>query len=54
MTYLQSAKNKTISKERALLELKRHGMESSVCVFIKDMGDKEEYNAQAVLVWLGY
>jgi len=25
-----------------------------VCVFIKDMGDKEEYNAQAVLVWLGY
>jgi hypothetical protein len=54
MTYSESAKGKTISKERALLELKRHGMESSVSVFFKDMGDKEEYKAQAVLVWLGY
>lgn len=54
MTYLQSAKGQTISKARALKELERHGMESSVCVFLKDMGDKQEYNAQAVLVWLGY
>lgn len=56
MTYLESAKGQTISKARAMKELERHGMDSegSVYVFLKDMGDKQEYNAQAVLVWLGY
>lgn len=54
MTYSESAKGKTISKARALEELKRHGMEGEVSLFLSDMGDKQEYNAQEVLVWLGY
>lgn len=52
MTYFESAEGITISKKRALLEVRRHG--ASEEEFIQDMGDAESYNAQSVLMWLGY
>ena len=56
MTYYESAKGLHISKRRALLELKKHGIESQFDIdeFYEDLGDKERYSAQAVLRWLGY
>jgi hypothetical protein len=56
MTYYESAKGLHISKQRALLELKKHGIESQFDIdeFFEDLGDKERYSAQAVLRWLGY
>ena len=54
MTYSESAKGVTISKARVLEELKRHGVEGDWSLFLSDMGDKQEYKAKAVLVWLGY
>ena len=56
MNYYESAKGIYISKARALLELKKHGIESQFDIdeFLKDLGNKERYSAQAVLRWLGY
>ena len=56
MTYYESAKGLYISKKRALLELKNHGIKSQFDIdeFIEDLGNKERYSAQAVLRWLGY
>ena len=55
-TYYGSAEGEQISKKRALHELKRHGHEDpkSVAQFLAEMGDKETYDAQEVLRWLGY
>jgi len=53
MTYYESAENITITKERALKELHKHGI-VDIAEFFEDMGDKEIYDAQAVLAWLGY
>ena len=53
MDYYESAENLTITRERALLELARHGCED-IEQFFDDLGDRQEYNAQQVLVWLGY
>lgn len=52
MTYYESAKNVTITKERAIKEVLNHGC--SPDDFIADCGDCEKYNAQSVLNWLGY
>lgn len=55
MTYLESALEIYISKERALQELRDHGTpESEFQAFFEDLGDCEEYYANAVLHWLGY
>ncbi len=53
MDYYESAEDLTITRERALLELARHGCED-IEQFFDDLGDREEYNAQSVLIWLGY
>ena len=55
MTYFDSAEDLTITKQRALQELAKHGVEASdINVFFYELGEKEEYNAQDVLRWLGY
>ncbi len=56
LTYYESAEDVMISKERALAELKLHNMtnDDEISEFLNDCGDKQEYNAQSVLVWLGY
>jgi len=53
MDYYESAEDIIITRSRALLELARHGCED-IEEFLEDLGDKEEYDAQAVLIWLGY
>ncbi|WP_175636932.1 hypothetical protein [Raoultella terrigena] len=52
MTYYESAEGETITKARALIEVRRHG--SSEAEFLADMGDAGAYDAQTVLEWLGY
>lgn len=56
MTYFDSAKGEMITKARAMRELDRHGIthEDDRAAFLADMGDRETYDAQAVLAWLGY
>ena len=56
MDYYESAEGIEISKQRALLELKKHGIESQFDIddFFEEVGDKERYLAQEVLDWLGY
>ena len=53
MDYYESAEDLTITRERALLELARHNCQD-IEQFFDDLGDREEYNAQSVLIWLGY
>ena len=53
MTYYESAEFKTITKARAIQELKNHGV-IDIQEFFDDMGEKDFYSAQAVLQWLGY
>lgn len=55
-TYYESAEGQRISKARALQELKRHGVDDAetVAAFFADVGERDEYDAQAVLDWLGY
>jgi hypothetical protein len=52
MDYYESAEGVTITNKRAKQEVEKHG----ACwdEFIVDMGEKEQYNAQDVLGWLGY
>ena len=52
MSYYESAEGMTISKERAKKEISRHS--ASWEEFVEDNGEHEEYDAQAVLAWLGY
>ncbi|ULB12322.1 hypothetical protein ORIO_21255 (plasmid) [Cereibacter azotoformans] len=56
MTYLESAEGEIITKERALRELKAHGVTApeGVAEFLQDCGDREVYDAGDVLRWLGY
>ena len=56
MTYLESAEDLTITQERALQELDKHGMNSRANYqeFFNDMGKAKTYDAYAVLEWLGY
>ena len=52
-TYYESAEDVIISKQRAIQELKNHGV-VYVEEFFGDVGEKDSYNAQDVLAWLGY
>ena len=56
MTYSESAQGIVISHDRAMQELKRHGLwhDSEVEAFYLEMGRKPEYQASDVLEWLGY
>ena len=56
MDYYDSAEDITISQDRALQELARHSITSNedIVEFFNDMGQQDDYNAQAVLRWLGY
>lgn len=56
MTYFDSAKGVRISQERALQELRRHGLNSieDTQTFFAECGQRATYRAQAVLEWLGY
>lgn len=56
MDYYDSAEDLTITQERALQELAKHGITSNedILEFFADVGDQEEYEAQKVLIWLGY
>lgn len=40
-------------QKRALLELKKHGIEDAT-EFFNELNEKEHYDAQEVLRWLGY
>lgn len=53
MDYYDSAEDLTISRDRALQELRAHSCED-FHEFFQDLGDKSEYLAQDVLNWLGY
>ncbi len=53
--YYDSAESITITRERAMHELKKHGMGAKDLLdFWADLGYHETYDAQAVLAWLGY
>ena len=55
MTYYESAEDITISRSRAIQELQAHGLPlEEYPLFFADLGDQKEYEAQAVLAWLGY
>lgn len=51
--YYSSAANTTITKTRAFQELHNHGV-IDTSEFIAECGDRETYDAQALLAWLGY
>lgn len=53
MDYYESAENLTVSRSRAVKELRDHGI-VDIDEFYEDLGWQEEYQAQAVLAWLGY
>jgi hypothetical protein len=53
MNYYDSAEDLTISRSRAIQELRAHNCED-FAEFFQDLGDKSEYLAQDVLNWLGY
>ena len=51
----QDAREATVSKATALRELDNHGMsQKDVDLFLKEVGNKEEYEGSEVLNWLGY
>lgn len=53
--YYGSAKDIMLSKDKVLCELKDHGLNFyQRKKFFDDLGDREEYNAQSLLIWLGY
>ena len=56
MDYYDSAEDLTITQDRALQELASHGITSNedIIEFFADMGKQDDYDAQAVLRWLGY
>jgi hypothetical protein len=55
-TYYDSAGGITITRERAISEIKSHGLDydDNLERFFDDLGDKKLYSAQKVLNWLGY
>jgi len=54
--YYESARGLKITQERALKELRDHGIHSAEehAQFFKDMGKRATYHAHKVLNWLGY
>lgn len=42
----------TVTKAQAAREIKKHDLE--MVDFIAEVGDKEEYDGEEVLAWLGY
>lgn len=56
MTYYESAEGEVITRARAIRELRRHGVGDSdtIAQFYAEVGEREEYDAQEVLNWLGY
>ena len=50
--YYESAEGIIISPERAKKEVEKHS--ASWEEFVQDMGLRNSYEAQAVLIWLGY
>ena len=56
MDYYDSAEDLVITQDRALQELARHGITSNedILEFFADVGEQEEYDAQKVLIWVGY
>ena len=52
MSYYESAEGYKCSKERAKQEINSHNADWAE--FIADNGEREEYDAQSVLAWLGY
>mgnify|MGYP006242731631 CR=1 FL=1 len=56
MDYYNSAEDISITQDRALQELAKHGITSNedILEFFADMGEHQEYDAQEVLIWLGY
>lgn len=54
MTYYESAEGITITHERALQEIRKHGLLDSIAEFYEDCGKREHYTATDVLEWLGY
>jgi hypothetical protein len=53
MDYYESAEEITITRSRAFNELDNHGV-ITYDEFLNEMGDKDTYDAQEVLAWLGY
>lgn len=61
-TYFESAEDITISRKRALQELKKHCLftgslsqaKAQIAEFNESCGLRKEYDAQSVLLWLGY
>ena len=54
MTYYESAEGITITHQRALQEIKKHGLLDDIAEFYENYGKREHYDAQDVLQWLGY
>lgn len=55
MTYSESAEGTTITRKRAIVELKRHGVPHTEWPeFYREMGHHTTYSASGVLAWLGY
>ena len=57
MDYYESAEDITITRERALQELMNHGIDvnsDEILLFDLEVGNREFYDAQQVLAWLGY
>jgi hypothetical protein len=54
MTYYESADGVQITHERAIQELRKHGLLEDVAGFYEECGRRETYDAQEVLQWLGY
>lgn len=52
MTYYESAEGELITKARAVQECRAHGVDAAE--MFTDIGEREEYDAQEVLDWLGY
>lgn len=52
MSYYESAEGETISRKRAQKEVSAHQADWSE--FIAECGDRDTYDAQEVLRWLGY
>ena len=51
-TILESAEGVTLSRNNVLMQLREHGAMADQ--FFEEMGDKTSYDAQDVLLWLGY
>lgn len=56
MTYSESARGLRVTRERALREIADHGVfhPDDIADFFAMCGDREFYDAEDVLEWLGY